>query len=71
MEPTQGHQKCDSLWGCTGTLDGLIGSQTRLAIYPTLAMRYQRDMIHVLLDTTFKGMQVMTYLDNIKQLKSH
>ena len=25
------------LWGCTGTLDGLVGYHTRLEIYPTLA----------------------------------
>ena len=41
VEPTQGCQKCDG-WGCTGTLDGLVGSHTRLAIYPTLAICCQR-----------------------------
>ena len=57
--------------GCTGTLDGLVGSHTRLAIYPTLAICYPRVVIHALLDTAFKGMQVVTYPTNIKQLKSH
>ena len=42
-------------WGCTGTLDGLVGSHTRLAIYPTLAICYQRVVICALLDTRFKG----------------
>ena len=43
-------------WGFgTGTLDELAGSQTRLAIYPTLAICYQRVVIHALLDTGFKG----------------
>ena len=57
--------------GYTGTLDGLVGSHTRLAIYPTLAIHYQRVVIHASLDTGFKGMQVVTYLANVKQLKSH
>ena len=41
--PPRGCQKCVShstLEGGTGTLDELAGSQTRLAIYPTLAIRY-------------------------------
>ena len=41
--------------GCTGTLDELPGSHNRLAIYPTLAICYQRVVIHALLDTRFKG----------------
>ena len=57
---------CDR-W-CTGTLDELVGSHTKLAIYPTLAICHQRVVIHALLD---KGMQVVTYLANIKQLKSY
>ena len=69
VEPTQGCQKCDR-W-CTGTLDGLAGSHTRLAIYPTLAICCQRVGIRALLDTRFKRMQVVTYPANIKQLKSH
>ena len=43
-------------WGCTGTLDGLVGSHTKLAIYPALAICYWRVVIHALLDTRFKGM---------------
>ena len=43
--------------GCTGTLDELAGSHTRLAIYPALAIHYQRVVIHALLDTRFKGRQ--------------
>ena len=70
VEPTQGCQKCDRL-GCTGTLDGLVGSHTRLAIYPALAIHCQRDVICSLLNTRFKGMQVVTYPANVKQLKSH
>ena len=58
-------------WGCTGTLDGLVGSHTRLAIYPTLAICYQRVVIHAALDTRFKGMWVVTYPANVKQPKSH
>ena len=47
---------CDSSLGVgTGTLDGLVGSHTRLVIYPTLAICYQRVVIHALLDTRFKG----------------
>ena len=69
VEPTQGCQKCDR-W-CTGTLDELVGSHTKLAIYPTLAILCQRVVIHAFLDTRFKGMQVVTYLANIKQLKSY
>ena len=57
--------------GCTGTLDRLVDSHTRLAIYPTLTICCQRVVIHDLLNTGFKGMQVVTYLANIEQLKSH
>ena len=43
-------------WGVgTGTLDGLVGSHTRLVIYPTLAIHNQRIVIHTLLNTRFKG----------------
>ena len=57
--------------GCTGTLDELVGSHTRLAIYPTLTICCRRVVICALLDTRFKGMQVVTYLANVQQLKSH
>ena len=57
--------------GCTGTLDGLVGSHTRQAIYPTLAICCQRVVIHASLNNGFKGMQVVTYPANVKQLKSH
>ena len=57
--------------GCIGTLDGLVSSHTRLAIYPALAICCRTVVIHASLDTRFKGMQVVTYLANIKQLKSH
>ena len=57
--------------GCTCTLDGLVGSHTRLAIYHAHAICCQRVVVHASLDTRFKGMQVVTYLANIKQLKSH
>ena len=40
--------------GCTGTLDGLVGSHIRLASYPTLAIHYQRVVIYALLNTRFK-----------------
>ena len=56
---------------CTGTLDGLVGSYTRLVIYPVLAICCQRAVICASLDTRFKGMQVVTYPANVKQLKSH
>ena len=48
---------CDgsTLGVCTGTLDELAGSHTRLAIYPTLTIHYQRVVICALLDTRFKG----------------
>ena len=36
-------------------LDGLAGSHTRLAIYPTLAIHYLRVVICALLNTRFKG----------------
>ena len=67
--PTQECHKCDR-W-CTGTLDELVGSHTKLAIYPALAIHCQRVVIHALLNTRFKGMQVVTYLANIKKLKSY
>ena len=57
--------------GCTGTLDELVGSHTKLAIYPTLAICCQRVVICALLNTRFKGMQVVTYPTNVKQLKSY
>ena len=60
---------CDRWY--TGTLDELVGSHTKLAIYPSLAICGWRVVIHALLDTGFKGMQVVTYLANIKQLKSY
>ena len=69
VEPTQGCQKCDR-W-CTGTLDKLVGSHTKLAIYPALAICCWRVVICASLDTGFKGMQVVTYLANVKQLKSY
>ena len=47
---------CDSSLGVgTGTLDGLVGSHTRLAIYPVFAICYQRVVICASLNTRFKG----------------
>ena len=69
VEPTQGCQKCDRC--CTGTLDGLVGSHTRLVIYPALTICCRRVVICASLDTGFKGMQVVTCPANIKQLKSY
>ena len=63
----QGAYICDS-W-CTGTLDKCVGSHTKLAIYPALAICCQRVVICASLDTRFKGMQVVTYQANVKQLK--
>ena len=51
--------------GCTGTLDGLVGSHTTLAIYPTFAIHCLRVEIHASLNIRFKGMQVVTYPANI------
>ena len=56
---------------CPSTLDELVGSHTSIAIYPALAICYQRVVILALIDTRFKGMQVVTYPANIKQPKSH
>ena len=39
--------------GGTGTLDGLVGSHTRLVIYPTLTIHCQRVVIHASLNTGF------------------
>ena len=39
----------------TGTLDELAGSHTRLVIYPTLAINYQRVVICALLHAGLKG----------------
>ena len=50
--------------GCTGMLDELAGSHTWLVIYPTLTICCQRVVICALLDTGFKGMQVVTYSTN-------
>ena len=36
-------------------LDGLAGSHTRLAIYPTLGIHYWSVVIYASLDTRFKG----------------
>ena len=55
--------------GCTGTLDELVGSHTKLVIYPTFAICCQRVMICALLNTRFKGMQVVTYPSNCKTTK--
>ena len=52
-------------------LDKLVGSHTQLAIYPTLTICCQRVVICASLNTGFKGMQVVTYLANIKQFKSY
>ena len=41
--------------GGTGTLDALVGSHTKLAIYPALAICCQRVVIHAPLDTQFPG----------------
>ena len=60
---------CDK-W-CTGTLDKLVGSHTKVAIYPALTICCQRAVIHASLNMGFKGMQVVTYPANIKQLKSY
>ena len=47
---------CDSSSGVgTGTLDGLVGSHTRLVIYPALAICYWWVVIRALLNTRFKG----------------
>ena len=56
VDPTQGCQKCDRSTGDgKGTLDELAGSHTRLAIYPTLTICYQRVVICASLNTRFKG----------------
>ena len=57
--------------GCTGTLDELVGSYMKLVIYPALAICCQRVVIHASLNTRFKGVQVVIYPANIKQLKSY
>ena len=49
---------------CTGTLDELVGSHTRLVIYPALEIHCQKVVICASLDTRFKGMMVGTYLAN-------
>ena len=41
--------------GCTGTLDKLAGSHTRLVIYPAFAICYQRVVICALLNTRSRG----------------
>ena len=56
--------------GCTGTLvNELVGSHTKLAIYPALAIHCQSVVICALLDTRFKGMQVVTYPTNCQTTK--
>ena len=55
--------------GCTGLLDELVGSHTKLAIYPTLTICCQSVVIHAMLDTMFKGMQVVTYPTNCQTTK--
>ena len=49
----------------------MVGSHTKLAIYPALVIHCRRVVICASLDTRFKGMQVETYLANIKQLRSY
>ena len=64
---------CDSstLGVGTGTLDELAGSHTRLAIYPTLPICYQRVVIHAFAQYQVQGEKVVIYPATIKQLKSH
>ena len=57
--------------GGTGTLDELAGSHTRLAIYPALAIHYQRVVIHAFARYQVQGEKVVIHLATIKQLKSH
>ena len=71
MPDTDSHAYIYMTGGCTGTLDELVGSHTKLAIHPALAICCQRVVIHALLDTGFKGMQVVTYPANVKQLKAY
>ena len=47
-------------------LDELVGSHTKVVIYPTLTIQLQNVVICALLNTGFKGMQVVTYLTNCK-----
>ena len=55
--------------GCTGTLDELEGSHMKLVIYSTLIICCQRVVICALLNTGFKGMQVVTYPTNCQTTK--
>ena len=55
----------------TGTLDELAGSHTRLAIYPILAIHYQRVVILCFAWYQLQGEKVVIYLVVIKQLKSY
>ena len=65
-------EKVTGVWGFgTGTLDELVGSHTRVVIYPTLTICNHRVVICASLDTRFKGIEVLIYLANVKQLKSH
>ena len=50
--------------GHTGMLGELVGSHTKVAIYPTYTICSQKVVICALLDTGFKGMQVVTYPTN-------
>ena len=57
--------------GCTGMLDELVGPHTKPRNLSHPHNLLWKAVIHASLDTRFKGMQVMTYPTNIKQLRSY
>ena len=62
---------CVCVTGGAGTLDELVGSHTKIAIYPTLAISCHRVVICALLNTGFKGMQVPYQLKVPKKVWVH
>ena len=68
VEPIQGCQKCDRVHRYTR---GIVGLSHQSSDLSHLCNPLQNVVIHASLDTRFKGMQVVTYLTNVKQLRSY
>ena len=66
VQPTQGCQKCDRVHRYTRWIGGLSHQSSNLSHLHNLL---QKVVIHALLDTGFKEMQVVTYLTNCQTTK--
>ena len=66
VEPTQGHQKCDRVHRYSRWIGGLSHQSSNLSC---LHNPLQKVVIHALLNTRFKGMQVVNYPTNYQTTK--